>query len=97
MSQLPENISNPNDFIEPTNIETKPDDGQSGYSDEDAGAIVIQDAATAKAWLEQYCFTTRWLLADVLYQAPPTFKNWEGSNIPRLSIGRFWWQHMSMR
>lgn len=51
--------------------------------------IVTQDAERFKAWLEQYYFSTRWLIADALYQSPPNWKNWEGTTIPKAYVRKW--------
>lgn len=52
-------------------------------------ALVMQDAASATAWIEGQQWSERWNEVDILYDAPRTFATWEGTNTLQPSVTRY--------
>lgn len=62
-----------------------PDDGK--LPEKTALKIVLQDAGLAENWLSTMGWPSLWSKQDNLYQFRVPVRNWDGTNIPRSSLG----------
>lgn len=58
-------------------------------AEDDALALVVQDAANAEAWVEGQQWTERWEEIDILYDSPRIYRTWEQSTVMQPNVQRY--------
>jgi hypothetical protein len=82
--------SNWQEPVKQQDVKTSPDPSIAPkYTDAAVLSIVVQDKASASAWLKDNRWPLQWRESDMLHQSPKGFAVFEGSNVTRSNVSDF--------